>query len=120
MNLLECRREDNPGIEEVVVVLLVTRALAVNGDVEARTAGERLLQSNFHHVLPLGPNWHVCTTERIADALRREPAGGLGTREQQVFVRRRLVVPVIGSAEHSFPAWQRPRNADPRLPLPSG
>ena len=65
-------REDDAGVEEVVVVLLIARALPVDRDVEAGDAAEPALVAGFEHVLPLGLNRLHGAAQRLLHGRRRK------------------------------------------------
>ena len=92
-------REDDSGIEEIVVVLQIAGILVVEHGVQAGPVGQLLLQPHLVDVLALWADQDDPAVQ-VAPHIRRGQSTGRGrVGQQQVFVGRGLIVPIVGSPQ---------------------
>ena len=84
------RREDDAGIQEIVVVLKIAGILVVKGSIDARPSADSLLQSDFVHVLTFRPDDYVGAIQPGCGLLRGWTAVGFHLEGFDRFCCRRL------------------------------
>jgi len=116
-DLLEANGEDDAGVEEVVVVLLVPAVFVEVSEVEAEFGAEGLLEAGLVEVLAFGADADGLGAEGGLDGGGGEAGGGGGAAEEEVFVGRSLKGAVVGGAEDGVGGLEMVGGTEAGLPL---